>query len=163
MNGLDNNSINSNNINITENLDMNNYRIVDLANGVDSADAVNVGQIAGIATNTAKISVIDNSITLLDASVSAFDLTSVETSLNFLDLSGIQFALAIDNIESSLNFLELSGAVFALDIATIDNSCNIYEASINAISFTNIEKQFKLFRIKWCCICCRYWEYRNLL
>lgn len=139
MNGLDNNSINSNNINITENLDMNNYRIVDLANGVDSADAVNVGQIAGIATNTTRIISIENSCNIYETSINAFDLTSVETSLNFLDLSGVQFALAINDIESSLNFLELSGAVFALDIATIDNSCDIYEASINAISFTNIE------------------------
>jgi len=158
MNGLLNTPTDSENINITQNLDMNSFKIVDLGTGTDATDAVNLGQIAGIATNTAKISVIDNSITLLDASVSAFDLTSVEASLNFLDLSGIQFSLAIDdietscniyeasinaisftNIENSLNFLEASGVVFALDIGNIETSCNVYEASINAISFTNIE------------------------
>ncbi len=166
MNGLLNTPTDSENINITQNLDMNSFKIVDLGAGTDATDAVNLGQIAGIATNTAKIAVIDNSITLLDASVSAFNLTSVEASLNFLDLSGIQFSLAIDdietscniyeasinaisftNIESSLNFLELSGAVFAVDIATIDNSCNIYEASINAISFTNIENSLNFLEL----------------
>jgi len=147
MNGLVNTPTDSENINITQNLDMNSFQIIDLGTGVNATDAVNLGQIAGIATNTAKIAVIDNSITLLDASVSAFDLTSVEASLNFLDLSGIQFSLAIDDIESSLNFLELSGNVFALDIATIENSCNIYEASINAISFTNIENSLNYLEL----------------
>jgi len=151
MNGLDNNSINSNNINITENLDMNNYRIVDLANGVDSADAVNVGQIAGIATNTTRIISIENSCNIYEASINAFDLTSVETSLNFLDLSGVQFALAISNNTNNIstnasaiatntsNIQTNSNALVSVgnDINNIETSCNIYEASINAIDTTN--------------------------
>lgn len=189
MNGLDNNSINSNNINITENLDMNNYRIVDLANGVDSADAVNVGQIAGIATNTTRIISIENSCNIYEASINAFDLTSVETSLNFLDLSGVQFALAISNntnnistnasaistantnisnnataistantnisnnataIATNTSNIQTNSNVLvsvANDINKIEASCNIYEASINAISFTNIENSLNFLEL----------------
>ncbi len=149
MNGLDNNSVNSNNINITENLDMNNYRIVDLANGVDSGDAVNVGQIAGIATNTALIAIIDNSISIIETSLNniQFDASfqAVDASLNFLDLSAIQFSLAINALEisankyelfeASLNFLDLSGIQFSTAIATIETSLNNiqFDASFQAV------------------------------
>ena len=61
MNALLNTPTDSENINITQNLDMNSFKIVDLGSGTDATDAVNLGQIAGIATNTAKIAIIENS------------------------------------------------------------------------------------------------------
>jgi hypothetical protein len=55
MNGLSNTSTDSANININEILDMNSFKIINLGNGTNSTDAVNLSQISGIATNAADI------------------------------------------------------------------------------------------------------------
>ncbi len=167
MNGLVNTPTDSENINITQNLDMNSFQIIDLGTGVNATDAVNLGQIAGIASNTAQIAIIDNSITLLDASLVNlnFDASfeAVDASLVFLDSSAIQFSLAINTIEVSLNniqfdasfeavdasivFLDSSAVQFSSAITSIESSLNIYEASINAIDLTGIESSLNFLEL----------------
>ena len=143
MNGLVNTPTDSENINITQNLDMNSFQIVDLGTGVNATDAVNLGQIAGIASNTAQIAIIDNSITLLDASLVNlnFDASfeAVDASLVFLDSSAIQFSLAINTIEVSLNNIQFDASFEAVDasIVFLDSSAVQFSSAI-ATNTTNI-------------------------
>ena len=73
MNGLINTPTTSDNIEITQNLNMNSFKIINLGDGTDDKDAVNLGQIAGIAVNTAKIVILDNSVNKLDISINKLD------------------------------------------------------------------------------------------
>ena len=80
-------------VHMAADLNMGDFEIVNLKEGLASSDAVNYGQLFPVRVDVVNISA---------------ELIIIENSLNFLEASGVEFSLDIGTIETSCNIYEAS-------------------------------------------------------
>ena len=130
MNGLSNTSTDSANININEILDMNSFKIINLGNGTNSTDAVNLSQISGIATNAAAITANDADIAANSTAIST-NTATLATQAGLI--SANTAAIAANDTDIANNLAKINANIGDIALLQVDVANNTTAITANDV------------------------------